>query len=220
VNVAVFDYGAGNLHSLVKAITRDGWSVRVERDPQRALAGDVLVLPGVGAFGQAASALAPGRGAVADALRNGHPCLGICLGLQLLFDGSDEGPGDGVGIFAGRVTRVAAQRVPHIGWNTLEDMSDPLFAQSHLTTAYFANGFVARASNAESVVAWSTHETDRFPAAVRAGRVLGVQFHPEKSSVDGIRFLHNALDALTSCAYNSSVVRIPTSACGLTIPWP
>lgn len=198
MNVAVFDYGAGNLHSLVKAITRDGWTVRVESDPRHALAGDVLVLPGVGAFGQAASALQPGRRMVADALRNGHPCLGICLGLQLLFDGSDEGPGAGLGFFAGRVTRIAARRVPHIGWNTLDETTDPLFARSRITTAYFANGFVARASDVDRVIAWSTHETDRFPAAVRSGRVLGVQFHPEKSSADGIRFLHDALGELTS----------------------
>jgi imidazole glycerol-phosphate synthase subunit HisH len=198
VNVAVFDYGAGNLHSLVKAVTRDGWSVRVESDPRRAVAGDVLILPGVGAFGQAASALQPGHSIVAGALRSGHPCLGICLGMQLLFEGSDEGPGAGLGIFAGRVTRIAAQRVPHIGWNTLDQTSDPLFARSRITTAYFANGFVGRAVDPERVIAWSTHETDRFPAAVRAGRVLGVQFHPEKSSGNGIRFLHAALDELAS----------------------
>jgi glutamine amidotransferase len=198
VNVAIFDYGAGNLHSLTKAINRDGWNVRVERDPQRALAGDVLVLPGVGAFGQAASALESGRRAMADALRSGHPCLGICLGLQLLFEGSDEGPGDGLGIFSGRVTRIAAERVPHIGWNTLDDATDPLFGRSRITTAYFANGFVARPSEPERVVAWATHENDRFPAAVRIDRVLGVQFHPEKSSVNGIRFLHSALDELAS----------------------
>jgi glutamine amidotransferase len=198
VNVVIFDYGAGNLHSLAKAIEGGGRTVRIERDAGRALDGHVLVLPGVGAFAPAAAALEPSRGAVASAVRGGHPCLGICLGLQLMFDASEEGPGAGLGLFAGDVTRIAAQRVPHIGWNSLDDSTDPLFARSGISTAYFANGFVARPDNPAHVVAWSTHERDRFPAAVRAGRMLGVQFHPEKSSAAGVRFLHAALDELTS----------------------
>ena len=198
MRVTMFDYGAGNLHSLVKAITLDEWTVRVEPDPHRILAGDVLVLPGVGAFGPAAAALDPARETVGNALRAGHPCLGICLGLQLLFEGSDEGDGAGLGVFPGRVTRIEARRVPHIGWNTLDDVTDPLFARTSVPAAYFANGFVARPAEEETVVAWSTHEEDRFPAAVRKGRVLGVQFHPEKSSMHGIQFLRNALAELTS----------------------
>jgi glutamine amidotransferase len=189
MKVTVFDYGAGNLHSLVKAIEGADREIVIETDPARAAETDALILPGVGAFAPAAAALAPGLGAMRDALAGGLPCLGICLGMQLMFDASDEGEGAGLGVFAGRVTRLNAERVPQIGWNTLDDRRDPLFDASGLTTAYFANGFVCRATDDSAVIAWSTHEQDRFPAAVRAGNVVGAQFHPEKSSTPGIRFV-------------------------------
>lgn len=192
--VTLFDYGAGNLHSLIKALETDGREIIVEPDPVRAVNTDALVLPGVGAFAPAATALAPGLSTMREALAAGLPCLGICLGMQLLFDASDEGPGAGLGVLRGRVTRLAAQRVPQIGWNTLDDRRDPLFDNSALTTAYFANGFVCRASDPSVVIAWSTHEHDRFPAAVRSGAVVGAQFHPEKSSTPGLRFVRAWLD--------------------------
>src|SRR5207249_1651881 len=129
--VTVFDYGAGNLHSLVKALEASGAVVRVETDPTRTVEDtDALVLPGVGAFGAAAERLAPGREVVREALERGLPALGICLGMQLLFDASDEGPGDGLGIIPGRVTRLHAARVPQIGWNAIEGARDPLFDAS------------------------------------------------------------------------------------------
>lgn len=194
--VALFDYGAGNLHSLAKALARTGAAVRIESDPVAALDCDLLVLPGVGAFGAAAARLAPGRAAMRDAIRGGLPALGVCLGMQLLFDASDEGAGQGLGIFAGRVTRLDAARVPQIGWNAIEDARDASFGASGLVTAYYANSFACRPDDAASVVAWSTHDGDRFPAAVRRGACLGVQFHPEKSSHAGLRFLDDLLRSL------------------------
>ncbi|HKS07586.1 MAG TPA: imidazole glycerol phosphate synthase subunit HisH [Gemmatimonadaceae bacterium] len=196
MKVAVMDYGLGNLHSLVKALEIGATDVRVESDARAAVSRDVLVLPGVGAFGAAAAAIAPARERIVDAINDGLPCLGICLGMQLLCDASDEGPGGGLGVFSGRVTRLEATRVPHIGWNSLEQVDDPIFAASELTMAYFANGYVCRVNDQTDVVAWTTHEADRFPAAVRRGRVLGVQFHPEKSSGAGVRFVRAALTAL------------------------
>ena len=189
MRVTLFDYGAGNLHSLIKAVDGDGRSVAVETDPLRAVDTDALILPGVGAFGPAAAALAPGREAMQQALRAGLPTLGICLGMQLLFDESDEGPGAGLGIIAGRVERLQAARLPQIGWNALEGAQDPLFTASDLRTAYFANGFACRAADPSCVIAWATHESDRFAAAVRWRNVVGTQFHPEKSSAPGLRFV-------------------------------
>ncbi len=200
LRVTVFDYGAGNLHSLVKALELSGAKVRVETDPVAAVRDtDALVLPGVGAFTPAAERLAPGRDAMREALMGGLPCLGICLGMQLLFDASDEGPGDGLGIVPGRVTKLQAERVPQIGWNRLEDASDGLLRESALDVAYYANSYVCRpATGAEgAVVAWSTHEGDRFAAAVRVGAVVGAQFHPEKSSAPGVRFVGAFLDEAT-----------------------
>lgn len=191
--VSVFDYGAGNLHSLVKALELSGATVRVDTDPVAAVqATDALILPGVGAFTPAAERLAPGRDAMRAALLNGLPCLGICLGMQLLFDASDEGPGDGLGVISGRVTQLTAERIPQIGWNRLDDVREPLLNESMLDVAYYANSFVCRpAAGAEQcVVAWSEHEGDRFAAAVRSGNIVGTQFHPEKSSAPGVRFVH------------------------------
>lgn len=194
MTITVFDYGAGNLHSLVKVLEGTGRSVRLETDLRRALDTRLLVLPGVGAFSTAADRMGDARAEAHDALRAGLPCLGICLGMQLLFDASDEGPGAGLGVIAGQVTRLTATRVPQIGWNSLDDISDPLFARAALQTAYYANTFVCRPTDPTSVVAWSTHESDRFPAAVRIGNMLGVQFHPEKSSAPGVAFIRQFID--------------------------
>jgi len=191
--VTIFDYGAGNLHSLAKALAEPGLDVRIEADPARAAATDVLVLPGVGSFAQAAARLESGRDAMREAILDGGlPTLGVCLGMQLLFDESDEGPGRGLSVVPGRVTRLAARRVPQIGWNALDDTRDPIFDAAPLPVAYYANSFACRPVADGRVIAWSRHEDDRFAAAVRAGptgNVVGVQFHPEKSSGAGVRFI-------------------------------
>jgi glutamine amidotransferase len=195
LTVTVFDYGAGNLHSLIKALETPISLVRVETDPRLAVQStDALVLPGVGAFTPAAQRLEPGLHEMRHALQRGLPCLGICLGMQLLFDSSDEGPGQGLAVFGGRVTRLDAQRVPQIGWNRLEDVRDELALAAELEVAYYANSFVCRPTDASPVVAWSEHEGDRFPAMVRRGATVGAQFHPEKSSQPGVRFIHAFLD--------------------------
>jgi glutamine amidotransferase len=195
--VTIFDYGAGNLHSLAKALADVETIVRIEPDPVRAVDTDVLVLPGVGSFPQAADRLAPARDVMRAAiLGDGLATLGICLGMQLLFDESSEGAGLGLGIIPGRVTRLTARRVPQIGWNTLDDVDDPIFDRAPLSIAYYAHSFACRPRDEGTVIAWSQHERDRFPAAVRAGtrgNVLGVQFHPEKSSQAGVRFVKTFL---------------------------
>jgi glutamine amidotransferase len=195
MRVAIFDYGAGNLHSLAKALEMPDVEVRVETDPVQAARADVLVLPGVGAFGTAAERLAPGREAMRDAILGGLPTIGICLGMQLLFDASDEGEGVGLGVIPGRVTRLRAARVPQIGWNTVQPTAgEPLLDGAPLPMVYYANSYVCRPADEGVVTAWTEHEGDRFPAAVRAGQAVGVQFHPEKSSSDGVRFLHAFLN--------------------------
>lgn len=193
MRVTLFDYGAGNLHSLAKALaTAPGVEVRVEEEPVRSLDTDVLVLPGVGAFGAAAARLAPGLEPMRKALREGLPCLGICLGMQLLFESSEEGEGAGLGHFRGRVARLRAQRVPHIGWNEVEE--DVAVAATPLRSVYYAHSFVCRAEEPGVVAGWTEYEGERFAASVRRGKVLGVQFHPEKSSAAGVRFLHGFLE--------------------------
>jgi glutamine amidotransferase len=188
--ITIFDYGAGNLHSLAKATVLAGIELRIETDPLRALETDALVLPGVGGFAAAAERLAPGRSAMRNALENGLPCLAICLGMQILFDQSEEGDGAGIGLLPGSVSRLRARRVPHIGWNTIDHASDPLLTSSSLGIAYYANGYACRPTDSDAVTAWTTHEDDRFPAVVRRARTVGAQFHPEKSSAAGLAFIH------------------------------
>lgn len=196
LHLAIFDYGAGNLHSLAKALAWNDTRVSVESDVVRAAKADMLVLPGVGAFGAATARLGQSRSFVRDAVRDGLPTIGICLGMQLLFDGSEEGDGAGLGVIEGRVTRLRAQRVPHIGWNTISSVNGGPTTHEPLPLAYFANSFACRPDDVAVVSAWTTHEQDTFAAVVERHRAIGVQFHPEKSSVAGVRFLRDAVARL------------------------
>lgn len=191
--ITIFDYGAGNLHSLVKALDIGGGvAVRLEQDPAAAVQTDALVLPGVGAFANAAERLASGLGAMRGAITEGLPVLGICLGMQLLFDGSEEGPGAGLGVIPGQVRRLRALRVPQIGWNEIDTMDDTL-----PEIAYFANSYVCEPQDENVVIAYTTHEHDRFASAVSVANTIGVQFHPEKSSTAGVRFVREFVRGVT-----------------------
>jgi len=195
-HATLLDYGAGNLHSLAKALARPGWEVRIADDPARAADTDLLVLPGVGAFPQAAARLT-----AADDLRRriaeGLPVIGICLGMQLLFDASEEGAGAGLGVLEGRVTRLTADRVPQIGWNGLAEARDDRLAAPDLSV-YFANSYACRPADADCVLAWTRYGDDRFPAMVRRDRVVGFQFHPEKSAARGVALLRAFADEVTA----------------------
>ena len=130
MKVSLFDYGTGNLHSLQKALEAYGARVHIDDDPAAVLDADAMVLPGVGAFGAAAARLARARDEITAALNRGFPCLGICLGMQLLFAESEESPGRGLGFIEGRVRRLQARRLPQMGWNDVEietPRRDPLF---------------------------------------------------------------------------------------------
>jgi imidazole glycerol-phosphate synthase subunit HisH len=191
MTAALFDYGTGNLHSLRKAIESAGVRVHVASDAVTAVQADALVLPGVGAFGPAAARLTACGEPLRAAIRGGMPTLGICLGMQLLFDESDEGDGRGLGIIQGRVRRLRARRLPQMGWNAVSHDDDPLFTGAAPLTAYYANSYIAEPRSRDSVVAWSQYGTERFAAAVRSGSAVGVQFHPEKSGSDGLRLIAN-----------------------------
>jgi len=188
VRVAVLDTRVGNVHSLLKALATAGAEPRLESRPEACLDAPLLVLPGVGAYPAATTLLAEGRELVRERLIGGSPCLGICLGMQLLLEASDEGPGVGLGVIPGRVVRLETPRVPHMGWNRIEG-SDALLARSGLQTAYYAHSFVCRPVNPEVVRATTEHAGVRFPAMIRSGGMVGVQFHPEKSGAPGLAFL-------------------------------
>jgi imidazole glycerol-phosphate synthase subunit HisH len=197
--LAIFDYGAGNLHSLVKAIAADDRKISIETDLRAALRADALVLPGVGAFGSAASAMDSDRDFLASALEDGLPCLGICLGMQLIFDASEEGPGKGVGFISGNVTRLRTPTVPHMGWNDIEWRGVHDSTHNRLQTAYFANAYVCQPEDASTVLASTTHQSATFASVVRRANTVGVQFHPEKSSSAGRAFINAVIEELLQC---------------------
>lgn len=193
MNISLIDYGTGNLHSLIKALELGGAVVNVESDPNRAVRADGVVLPGVGAFGAAATQLGTAAAALHTALVAGKPCLGICLGMQLLYESSEEGLGTGLGVLPGVVRRLHARRLPHMGWNDVHMMDDPLFSGLSGLTAYYANTFAVQPEDESDVIAWTNYGSERFPAAVRRDNVWGVQFHPEKSGTAGLHVIRNFL---------------------------
>lgn len=189
MKIGLLDLGVGNLHSLSKALALQGADVEVTDDPTTAWRREALVLPGVGAFGPAAERLAPVREQLRRRLEDGLPCLGICLGMQLLYTASEEADGAGIGLLDDRVRRLEADRTPQMGWNEVETESDPLWDGLEQPVVYYANRFVAAGPGEGRVIGWSRYESDRFPAAVRYGNTWGTQFHPEKSGADGLRIL-------------------------------
>ncbi len=217
MRVALFDYGAGNLHSLGKALEAAGADVVVSSDWDEALALDALVLPGVGAFGHAAAALPTDRTPLRAALRGGMPCLGICLGMQLFFEDSDEADGSGIGLLPGRVTALDAPVVPHMGWNDVATEVDPLFEGLDGLVAYYANSYVCEPEDDGCVIAHSTYAGRTFAAGVRAANSWGVQFHPEKSSADGRRIIGSFVRAATALAADRG--RGETRREAAALPW-
>jgi glutamine amidotransferase len=193
MKIAIFDDGAGNVHSLAKVLADRGDVVH-ERDVTALCGADVAVLPGVGAFDTAMARLGPDAARLAAALDDGLACLAICLGMQLLFDRSEEGELDGLGVLPGGVQRLRARRSPHIGWERIENATEPTLDASGLEWGYYAHGYVCPSNGVHRVTATSRIETQIVPATIRANRILGVQFHPEKSSAPGTAMIRAYLD--------------------------
>ena len=190
MKITVVDYGVGNLHSIAKGLERVGGVVEVSSSPQEIAQAECIVFPGVGAFGAAMDVLRPELSAIRSAIAGGVPTLGICLGMQILFERSEESPGEGVSVLKGSVDRLKAPRVPHMGWNDVSLSDDELFeGVEENTQFYFANSYICRPT--EKVTLSETVYGEEFPAAVRKGVILGTQFHPEKSDMPGLRVLAN-----------------------------
>lgn len=193
MNIAVVDYGTGNLHSLVRALEHGGAMVRIEADLRRAIEADGVILPGAGAFNPIAAQLAPASDAFHEAVRAGKPCLGIGVGLQLLVESGTNPEGAGLCVFGGRIRPLQARRIPHVGWNEVDMMDDPIFRGLDRLVVYYGHCNAVQPADESDVIGWTTYGTDRFPAAARRGNVWAVQFRPDKSGPAGLRILRNFL---------------------------
>ena len=197
--IALIDYGAGNLTSVRKALTALGANFATPARPEECSRFSAVIVPGVGNFAATSALVGPWRDTIADTVRRGTPLLGICLGMQWLFEGSDEAPEvPGLGVLEGRVTRLrgdaeAGLKIPHVGWNALDFRGTGrilvgLGAHPHV---YFTHSYAAPVTSA--CVAATTHG-ETFTAVVERGNVFGVQFHPEKSSDAGLQIIRNFLE--------------------------
>jgi glutamine amidotransferase len=193
MKVVLADYGAGNLRSVCSALERAGAEAVVSPDPETVREADLAVIAGVGHLAACAEGL--GREGLAEALRervgSARPVLGICVGLQMLFEQSEEG-GHGLGFFRGPVVRLQARRVPHMGWNTLGVHGKPSILDGlDGEDVYFAHSYSARP--AEELPGAEVDHGGPVVAAVERGALAGVQFHPERSAEAGARLLKNVL---------------------------
>lgn len=203
----MLDYGSGNIHSAAKALDAAGAEVRLSADPGVVAAADGLVVPGVGAFSAVMAGLKSVRGAelIDRRLAGGRPVLGICVGMQVLFEHGDERgeSTEGLGQWPGTVSRLESDILPHIGWNSVEAPEDSmLFSGIRDERFYFVHSFAALdwklpggGPLAPASLTWATHGS-RFLAAVENGPLSATQFHPEKSGPAGLRLLANWVASL------------------------
>jgi glutamine amidotransferase len=206
--IALIDYGAGNLTSVRKALTALGAEYMTPKSPAECATASGIIVPGVGNFAATAALEGSWRDAIAAAVAGGTPLLGICLGMQWLFEGSDEAPEvKGLGVLPGRVTRLQGNaeqhlKIPHVGWNALElhgcraltsRLLGELPPRAHV---YFTHSYAAPVTG--DCVASTTH-AQSFAAVVERDRIFGVQFHPEKSGEAGLQILRNFLSVCGAC---------------------
>lgn len=206
--VVVLDHGSGNVRSVVRALEAAGADVALTADRHEALEADGLVVPGVGAFAATMDQLRAvgGPRLIEQRLAGGRPVLGICVGLQVMFEhGTEHGTRTaGLAQWPGEVTRLQAEVVPHMGWNTVQAADgSALLAGIETERFYFVHSYAARRWEMETIgslaaplVTWAEHGGDRFIAAVENGALTATQFHPEKSGEAGARLLRNWLATL------------------------
>jgi glutamine amidotransferase len=192
LEVSIFNYGAGNLYSIQAALRREGVRPRITKDGKRVRNSDALILPGVGSFTQATRMLPIEE--IRETIRAGKPVLGICLGLQLFFGRSEEGPGEGLDLIPGSVKRLPdGVKVPQIGWNTvtITKSSELVDGVSEGSWVYYVHSYYP-STRGRWVTATSRYGVD-YPCLVASKNIFGTQFHPEKSGISGRRILQNFL---------------------------
>lgn len=198
LSITLTDYGVGNLYSIKRSLENCGAEVTVIDDMKDLLDAECIVFPGVGAFDRTMEKLQPYREDIREKLASGTPALGICIGMQILFEGSDEGRSPGLGFFDGRVVPLKGRIIPHMGWNAVSSR-DPLMDGIEDRHFYFAHSF--RGNPEENITIGTTdYDGSDIPTFFRKANVYGTQFHPEKSSASGMKFLRNFISFAESVA--------------------
>ena len=192
--IGIVDSKSGNLRSVSKAVAHEGGEPEILSGVDPDWSG--LILPGVGAFGHVMKNIEPMKNELLSFIESGKPYLGICLGLQILFESSEEDPDPGLGVFSGAVTKVKARKVPHIGWNSLK-----IHRESRILRGirpgeyfYFVHSYAVRPSDTDSVVATCEYDGDTLTSVVERDNISACQFHPEKSGRAGLRVIRNFVE--------------------------
>ena len=192
-SISILDYGSGNIRSAQHALEKMGVEVEITSDFRESLESEGLVVPGVGAFGSCMQQLRNVRGdeIIRHRLEVDRPTLGICVGMQVLFSGSDESREDGLAIFAERVEKLDAPVLPHIGWNKVESEAPPFFLEGLMGERfYFVHSYAVTSAPSKARIATSRYG-EAFVSALELGSLSAVQFHPEKSGDAGLELLRN-----------------------------
>lgn len=193
ITISLADYGVGNLHSLKKSLENCGAKVVVVTEMKNLLDAECIAFPGVGAFDKTMERLLPYREEIRNKLESGVPALGICIGSQIQFEGSDEGVSPGLGFLKGGVKKLKAKTIPHMGWNYVET-NDELLKNVENRFFYYAHSYFCDASEKESIKGTTEYENIEIPVFFRKKNFVGTQFHPEKSSASGMQFLKNFIE--------------------------
>ncbi len=203
MKASIIDYGTGNLFNLKRGLDEVGFETKIVTEAEDLLGAEVIILPGVGNFAKATEKLNEGLGdAIKNAWKNGAKIVGICLGMQLLFESSEEAPGVvGLGLIQGTIKRLPNNiTVPQMGWNgMLFKSNDGIFSGlQQLDSTYFVHSYYADGVPEEFLEAWVECDTVKITAAVKSERIIGFQFHPERSGIIGMRIMKNLKEVLTN----------------------
>ena len=192
LNISITDYGVGNLYSIRRSLENCGANVTIVEDMSNLKDAECIVFPGVGAFDKTMEKLLPYRDEIRAKTIDGTPVLGICIGMQILFEGSDEGSSPGLGLFKGRVKKLSAKTIPHMGWNQVVS-EDPLLAGTSDNNYYFVHSYYGEPDE-DITLGTTEYEGISFPSFFRKYNTYGTQFHPEKSSAIGRKVLENFIE--------------------------
>ncbi len=191
--VLIVDYGVGNLLSLKFALEKTGLTTKISAPTPKLKDADAIALPGVGNFTAAVKALEPVKQGLVEAVESGTPILGICLGMQLYFEASEEGPGKGLALFKGKNIRLTGKvKIPHMGWNTLKKVKENVLFEGVKDDAYvyFVHSLFPVPQDNE-IICTQTEHGQIFTSAIAWKNIYGTQFHPEKSGEVGLQILNN-----------------------------